>query len=83
MTGNHSCHFSLSHVSNHLIYLSQDSVNFVSKSLHLRINCFWKASLSILTGQRRMFVKPLVFNSLDTVCTQRVFTESAQSKTSQ
>ena len=28
-----------------------------------------------------MFVKPLVFNSLDTVCTQRVFTESAQSKT--
>ena len=29
-----------------------------------------------------MFVKPLVFNSLDTVCTQRVFTESAQSKAS-
>ena len=24
-----------------------------------------------------MFVEPLVFNSLDTVCTQRVFTESA------
>ena len=29
-----------------------------------------------------MFVKPLVFNSLDTVCTQRVFAEIAQSKAS-
>ena len=29
-----------------------------------------------------MFVKPLVFNSLDTVCTQRVFTKIAQSKAS-
>ena len=38
--------------------------------------------MSIFTGQRRMFVNPLFFNSLDTVCTQRVFTESAQSKAS-
>ena len=29
-----------------------------------------------------MFVKPLVFNSLDTVCTQREFTESVQFKAS-
>ena len=29
-----------------------------------------------------MFAKPLVFNSLDTVCIQRVFAEIAQSKAS-